>query len=198
MQRETNMAVYLAFLSGINVGAGNRIRMNDLWNVFQDLGFTDVQTYIQSGNIIFRSVMEDEQQIILQIEQAIQTTFGFRSTVVLRKAAEMSSIVSTVLQVSDRIAKADSSSSAFVFEYLHAALFREFPTAGTLDRLHDLKNGREAFVLVGRELFLFLPDGFHSSKLAAGVQKACLPVTIRSWKTISNLEQTVQNLPVIN
>ncbi|MEI8199542.1 MAG: DUF1697 domain-containing protein [Eubacteriales bacterium] len=192
------MAVYLAFLRGINVGSGNRIKMTDLWNVFQDIGFTDVQTYVQSGNVIFRSEMEDEQQIILLIEQAIQTAFGFRSTVVLRTAAEMSSIVSTVLQVSDKIAREDSSSSAFVFEYLHTALFRGIPSSGALDRLQDLKNGREAFILVGRELFLFLPDGFHSSKLAAGVQKAGLPVTIRSWKTISNLEQTVQNLPGTN
>lgn len=49
------MAVFLAFLRGINVGSNNRIRMADLRNVFQDLGFTDVQTYIQSGNVIFRS-----------------------------------------------------------------------------------------------------------------------------------------------
>jgi uncharacterized protein (DUF1697 family) len=54
------MAVFLAFLRGINVGSNNRIRMADLRNVFQDLGFTDVQTYIQSGNVIFRSAMEDE------------------------------------------------------------------------------------------------------------------------------------------
>ena len=192
------MAVFLAFLRGINVGANNRIKMTDLWNVFQEIGFTDVQTYIQSGNVIFRSVTDNEQQIILLIEQAIQTAFGFRSPIVLRTAAEMSAIVSAAHRISEKIAKEDATSSALVFEYLHTALFRETPAAGALDRLQDWKTGREAFVLAGRELYLFLPDGFHSSKLAAGVQKAGLPVTIRNWKTISNLEQTVQNLPAIN
>ena len=191
------MAVYLAFLRGINVGANNRIKMTDLWNVFQELGFTDVQTYIQSGNVIFRSVMVDEQQIILQIEQAIQTAFGFRSPVVLRTAAEMTAIVDSAHLISEKIAKEDATSSAFVFEYLHTALFREIPAAGALDRLQDWKTGREAFILAGRELYLFLPDGFHSSKLAAAVQKTGLPVTIRNWKTISNLEQTVLNLPAV-
>jgi len=189
------MAVFLAFLRGINVGSNNRIRMADLRNIFQDLGFTDVQTYIQSGNVIFRSAIEDGQQIILQLEQAIETAFGFRASVVLRTAAEIAAIVSEASKVSVKIAKDDSVSPANIFEFLHAALFREIPGAAELDWLRELKRGREDFITAGRDMFLFLPDGVHASKLAAGVSKSGLSATIRNWKTISNLEQTVRKLP---
>ncbi|HEX9024877.1 MAG TPA: DUF1697 domain-containing protein, partial [Clostridium sp.] len=77
------MTVYIALLRGINVGGKNIIKMNDLKRVFESIGLIEVQTYIQSGNVLFKS--SDEKEMLLnKIEREIKNVFGFSVTVILR------------------------------------------------------------------------------------------------------------------
>lgn len=84
---------YLALLRGINVGGKNLIKMADLKACFEAQGFQDVQTYIQSGNVIFRSAGSDRAFLTHQIEAALLETFDYKLPVVVRSAAELQAIV---------------------------------------------------------------------------------------------------------
>lgn len=74
---------YIALLRGINVGGNNIIKMVDLKSCFQSMGFTEVTTYIQSGNVIFKSSEEDKNILIEKIEQTLSGKFQYRSKIVL-------------------------------------------------------------------------------------------------------------------
>jgi len=187
------MAVYLAFLRGINVGAGNRIRMAALRKVFSDLGFTEVQTYIQSGNVIFCSPAADKQKIASQIEQAVLSSFGFQSPVIIRTVPEISAIVQEAARAAEEIAGDENTSSPAIFEYLHIAMYSGILPPGVMERLKAMKSGQEACILSGQQIFLYLPSGVHASKLAAGISRLGLPVTVRNWKTIHYLAQAVHD-----
>jgi uncharacterized protein (DUF1697 family) len=87
------MSQYLALLRGINVGGKNLIKMSDLAACFQGMGFANVRTYIQSGNVIFQAVETDQAQLARLIEGRLQELFLYQASVVLRSEAEMKEIV---------------------------------------------------------------------------------------------------------
>ena len=77
------MKTYIALLRGINVSGKNKILMADLKTMLQEMGFKDVQTYIQSGNVVFKTRETDSSEIELKIEDKIGTTFGFTIPVII-------------------------------------------------------------------------------------------------------------------
>jgi uncharacterized protein (DUF1697 family) len=185
------MAVYVAFLRGINVGARNRIKMDDLRKTFLALGFVDVQTYIQSGNVLFSTTPDDEPALHAKIEQAIAATFAIQTSVILRMPGELADIASHQPFPAEMIAEAEAAAG---FECLHVALFSQPPTLKEMDRLAGLKSDGETFHLVGRNLYLFLPHGVHASKLAGGLAKLSTPVSSRNWKTMAYLTQAAEKM----
>ena len=112
------MAAYIALLRGINVGGKNIIKMAELKQVFEAIGLCEVKTYIQSGNVLFRS-NEEEEPLRKRIENEIELTFGFPVSVVLRTAAEMERISFNCPFSEEEISEAESSSEA---ESLYVAL----------------------------------------------------------------------------
>lgn len=76
--------IFVALLRGINVGGNNRVEMVRLKTVFEELGFSKVKTYINSGNVIFESSSEDLGQMTSLLEEKIEKTFGFSVKVLLR------------------------------------------------------------------------------------------------------------------
>lgn len=89
------MIRYIAFLRGINVSGQKIIKMEVLRHAFTVAGFEDVKTYIQSGNILFTTVDQDSNQLIIKIEDLIEKTFGFRTDVILRKQADIETVVNS-------------------------------------------------------------------------------------------------------
>ena len=88
------MSTYIALLRGINVGGNNIIRMADLKNCLQNQGFDEVQTYIQSGNVILESELESMDAILSQIQSALQNTFDYRNPVILIQFSELNRVIS--------------------------------------------------------------------------------------------------------
>ncbi len=84
---------FVALLRGINVGGRNRVRMADLRACFVDAGFDDVRTYIQSGNVVFRSDEPDRQRLRQALEQTLARAFDYDATVELRDRAELQAVV---------------------------------------------------------------------------------------------------------
>ncbi len=84
---------HIALLRGINVGGNNIIKMVALKASFEAMGFTDVTTYIQSGNVIFSSRSSNKTQLTKMIERALTETFRYASQIVLLSAAELGRVV---------------------------------------------------------------------------------------------------------
>lgn len=84
---------YLALLRGINVGGANIIKMTDLKACFENIGCTDVATYIQSGNVIFRSEEKDVAKLVSEIERALSARFAYPARVVVLTHQQLTHVV---------------------------------------------------------------------------------------------------------
>src|SRR5688572_22484868 len=84
---------YIALLRGINVGGNNLIKMLDLRTSFANMGFTDVETYIQSGNVVFSSKQTNKTKLTALIEEALSDAFSYESRVVVVSGSEMERVV---------------------------------------------------------------------------------------------------------
>lgn len=89
------MERYIAFLRGINVSGQKIIKMETLRKVLDENGYSDVKTYIQSGNVLFSSQIQDTNLLILKIENLIEKSFGFHVEAVLRRYTEIESLVNS-------------------------------------------------------------------------------------------------------
>ncbi|MBK9040983.1 MAG: DUF1697 domain-containing protein [Bdellovibrionales bacterium] len=89
----SKLVTYVALLRGINVGGNNIIKMNDLKKCFEALNFSNVKTYIASGNVIFSANKIKNDVLIKTIEEALRKTFGYKAIIVLRTQAEIEATV---------------------------------------------------------------------------------------------------------
>src|SRR5882762_1096236 len=88
-----DMGVIISMLRGVNVGGHNKIKMEALRELYQSLKLRDAQTYVQSGNVIFRTDERDPTLLNKRIQNGIERKFGFRPDVILRMAAEMREVI---------------------------------------------------------------------------------------------------------
>ncbi|HSW87805.1 MAG TPA: DUF1697 domain-containing protein, partial [Candidatus Saccharimonadales bacterium] len=86
---------YAAFLRGINVGKVKQVKMAELKKAFESLGFQNVKTLLNSGNVIFETENKDEQKLTQQIEDALEITFGWRISTLLRPITELQALAAT-------------------------------------------------------------------------------------------------------
>ncbi len=88
--------VFVALLRGINVGGNSRVEMSRLKTLFESLGFTDVKTYINSGNVIFSSREQDQKKLCSQIEKAIEGEFGSAVPTIIKSADQLKVIAEAI------------------------------------------------------------------------------------------------------
>src|SRR5262245_50869029 len=86
------MAIYVALLRAVNVGGTGKLPMKDLVRLCTDLGFGNVRTYIQSGNVVFESRLA-EKTVRVRLEKVLTETLGKKVNVVVRTAAELQSVL---------------------------------------------------------------------------------------------------------
>jgi len=179
------MAVHAALLRGINVGGHNRIKMAELRAVMEALGLARVQTYIQSGNILFESD-EDEAALRPRIERQIETAFGLSIKVVLRTAGELRLIAANCPFSDEEIAAARAATDK---EVLYVSMLSDSPPADRIEKLKAFELGGDRFALNGRDLYLLFDQSIRNSKLSAQAEKLGVPSTVRNWKTIHKLAE---------
>lgn len=180
------MDVYVALLRGINVGGKNLIKMTDLAACFEDLGFSRVRTYIQSGNVIFAANETDKTGLAARLERALSETFQYAASLVLRSEAEMQSI----------IANAPEGFGAEPDVYRYDVLFLKEPlTAAEAMQFVSDKPGVDHTVSGDGVLY-------HARLIARASQSrlprlVSLPVyqsmTIRNWNTTTRLAALMQS-----
>jgi uncharacterized protein (DUF1697 family) len=174
------MPTYISMLRGINVGGHNPVKMYALRELFESLGFEQVQTYIQSGNVVFKAGKSSSLQLSKKIEERIAKEFGFRMPVVSRTSAEMGSVIE-----SNPLAKTKD----IDLTKLHVTFLSEAPDPAALKKLEPLAATPDAFRSCGSEIYLYCPNGYSNTKLTNNAIERILavPATTRNWNTVNKL-----------
>ncbi len=133
------MSVFVALFSGINVGGNRIVKMAELRAFFEELGFADVATYIQSGNVVFRVAAADAGALTANIEAAFESRWGFRSRIMVRDLGWLERLV----------ANNPYPEVAGDHTKLHASALEREPTAEEIARLAERCTGPESFEVKG-------------------------------------------------
>ncbi len=180
------MTAVIALLRGVNVGGHNKISMQALREICVSLKARNPQTYIQSGNVVFGTTEHNLARLARCIEDAIEKRFGFRPHVILRTCSEMREAVARN-PFARRPGLEPAKLAVFFLEETLAAEIR--------DQLLALKVGPEELRLVGRELYIYFPDGMGQSKLPAVLGRTMkVPATARNWNSVAKLLAMAENL----
>jgi uncharacterized protein (DUF1697 family) len=164
---------YVALLRGVNVGGKNKVSMAELRGLFESLGYEDVTTLIQSGNVVFAGGGGVKPR---QIEVAIAKDLGVDAAVVLRTAGELQSVVEA-----NPFTRVDRSK-------VHVGFMGDQPAAAVVANLDVDRFRPEEFVLHGRELYFHLPNGMGRAKLPPYLDRRLgVSTTIRTWTTVTKL-----------
>jgi uncharacterized protein (DUF1697 family) len=174
---------FVALLRGINVGGKNKIARTELRSSLTSLGLEDVATYIQSGNVVFRSP-RGANDLSTTIEHEIAGVFGIQPAVLLRTRTELEKIADNNPYVTG---KADLSK-------LHVVFLDRAPARSAAAKLDPERSPPDEFTLRGREIYLHLPNGSGRSKLTIDYFERRLGVraTARNWNTLHKLIELTQ------
>jgi len=175
---------YIAFFRGINVGGKNIVKMADLKQLFLSLGFLDVKTYIQSGNVIFSSA-ENEGSLVSLISKAFESQFGFNSVPIIRSGEELAKIINTHPFTAEEIDSAQNKTPDVEHEYVY--LSNKPINADKINKLFEGLVGEDKIYIEGRELYFLCAQGIRDSKLAAKLAKYQHPMTSRNFKTMNKI-----------
>lgn len=172
-------SVYIALLRGINVGGKNRLPMKELVAMFEDAGCGDVRTYIQSGNVIFRSAPALAEDIPSLIGDAMSSRFGFRVPIVTRTARELGEVACSNPFIEAGI-EADK---------LHVVFLADRPDVSRIAALDPNRSPGDEFAALGSEIYLHCPDGLARTKLTNSYFDSMLTTasTMRNWRTVVKL-----------
>jgi len=172
------MDAFIALYRGINVGGKNLVKMGSLRALHERLGHQEVKSYIQSGNIVFSSKGLAEA-LARKVAAEFEKEFGFAAKVMVVDAKRWGTIME-----GNPYAKLAAENPKLI----HAGICQGEPCAKTLKALLAKTGGSETFVIGKEIVYLHAPDGFGTSKFAAGMEKACgVPMTIRNWRTMETL-----------
>jgi uncharacterized protein (DUF1697 family) len=170
------MIKYVAFLRAVNVGK-RQIKMVELKELFESLGFENVKTFIASGNVIFESDEESKKLLVEKIEIEIKKRFGFHSEVVLRTSGELNEIINknpfstipldknTILYVGFLYGQMDSTS---------------------IQTIEKLNNDVDTFKVLDHEIYALRRKDKGESILNTNVLNKYIkiPMTMRNWNTV--------------
>lgn len=173
------MPLFAALLRGINVGANKRMKMEALRKVFVELGHVAVKTYLQSGNVVFRSAASDRGKLARGIEAGIEKAFGFHSDVILRSASELRQAIAS----NPFAGRPDLDAAKLLVIFLDGRL-----PAAEAKALRELDAAPDEIWPLASEIFIYYPDGMGRSKLDRSMGKVLKTNgTARNWRTTNAL-----------
>ncbi len=181
------MPVLISMLRGVNVGPHNRIKMDDLRDLFESLKLEDARTYVQSGNVLFRTKDKNSPQLAKKIQGAIGKKFGCRPEVILRTTEEMRRAIAA----SPFARRKDLDPSKLLVTFLAAE-----PPQEALAAIETLKSHPEEIHLKGREMYIYFPNGIGTSKLPWSQVEKHLKVTgtARNWNSVMKMLEIAEQM----
>lgn len=176
------MTTYIALLRGINVSGKNIIKMVELKQLFLDLGYHDVITYIQSGNVIFKSSIKEQLLLEDTIVSAISKHFGYDVNVLVLSKNELT----TIFNSNPFLAK----NPAIDISKLHVTLLNNEPDISKKHQIETLViSSDDEFIIHKNSVYLHCPNGQAKTKLTTNLfeKKLNSAATTRNWRTITKL-----------
>src|SRR6266705_2426468 len=174
-------------LRGINVTGQKIIKMDHLRELCRGMGFRNVETYVQSGNIVFRTSMSNPAVVSKRIGETVHHSFGFDTPVIVRTAEQMRDVIRN---------NPFSREKDIDLSKLHVTFLSETAQKDSLENLEALSPGPDRFYSAPREIYLYCPGGYGRTKLSNIAIERALSVraTTRNWKTTNTLFEMVSKL----
>lgn len=167
-------------MRGVNVLGNNKMPMKELAAELEKLGLTNVQTYIQSGNVVFQSPKKKASKLAIDIQAGIKSKFGFEPHVIVLDKAKFVS-----LAAANPFPKAENEMGG---KALHLFFLSSSPRKVDENGLNAIKRPSECWQIVDSVLYLHTPEGFHVSKIARKAEKILgVAATARNWRTVSQI-----------
>lgn len=172
---------YISLLRGINVSGQKSIKMADLKALYESLGFQDVLTYIQSGNVIFDSEIQDKSELKTMVEAAIREAYGFQVPVQVRTRPEIEEIIRDC-----PFGEVDLEKDG---RRVLVTFLASKPTQERVEEIQEVVEAPDRLLWREKEIYLYVPGGYGRSKLSNNFIEGKLRVdaTTRNWKTILRL-----------
>ena len=181
-----NMAAIVSLLRGVNLGPRNKINMNELRIVYETLGLEAPKTFINSGNVIFRSKEQNLSRLAKRIEEAIERKFGFHSEVILRTDLELRQII----RQNPFAKRRDIEPGKLLVMFLATNLPAEIQ-----EKVEKIESHPEEIRIGARELYIYFPDGQGRSKLTPVLGRILKNTgTGRNWNTVTKLLEMAEKL----
>ena len=172
---------HISLLRGINVSGQKKVKMVDLKALYESLGFNNVVTYIQSGNVIFDTDIKDHAALCRIIEKGIERKYKFHVPTIIRSSNELESAMKN-----NPFEKIDleKDGSKILITFMDVK-----PDKSKLNDLLDFVGESEKLIARGKELYLHCPDGHGKSKLSNTFieKKLGLVATTRNLKSVHKI-----------
>ncbi|MFD1773934.1 DUF1697 domain-containing protein [Paenibacillus rhizophilus] len=174
------MGKYIALIRGINVGGNKIVKMQDLKTMLQSLGFQNVKTYIQSGNVVFDGGETGEEALKESIEKGIRDTFGFDASVIIRTAEELEAAIANN---PFELAEPEE------FKRLYVSFLAGELTDEAMERLRPYEDGEDKLRVIGKEMYILYCTKVSDSPLFKVPLEKIMGVsaTSRNWNTVNKL-----------
>jgi len=174
------MQTYIALLRGINVSGQKKIKMAELRAHLADWGFSEVQTYIQSGNIIVKDAEKDLLKIAERIREGIQNVYGFDVPVMVLIPKDIDQVLAHNPFLPDHDPKR-----------LYVTFLGGTPSSMLLEQLAQKDYSPEAYALIHKHIYFFSPSGYGRAKMNNNFFEKKLKVnaTTRNWRTVNKLKE---------
>ena len=164
----------------------NSVKMTDLSVLYENQGFNDAETYIQSGNVIFCCEPDlPVSEISLKIEKAIHYRFNYNVPVMIRTIEEMEKLISANPFLAEENFEPSKMSVIFLYEK---------PSEAQIQKVINIDYPPDKFRIIGKDIFIYCPNGFGKTRLYTNFfeKKMGMTGTARNWKTITTLLQMAE------
>ncbi len=177
---------YISVLRGINVGGKRILPMKNLISEMEKAGFSDIRTYIQSGNVIFKSDLNDYEVISQEIEHLIKSKFGFDVPVITLSGKELHDII---------VNNPFLANGSYEIRELYVTLLNGQPAISDIEQFYMNNFGADSAVVIKKVVYLRIPGLSHQSKLTNNFieSKLKMKATTRNWKTILKISNMMLN-----
>ena len=179
------MTTFVSLFRGINVGGHQSVRMDALKELHESLGLLAVETYIQSGNVVFTSDDVDVTQIQKDIEDGFAQKFGFQVKVMVRNADEFNVMIGNNPFQNQPMKES---------KWVVAMFLATQPMSTALEDIQKTYTGPEELHIIGQEVYIYYPEGIGRSKLTNTFLEKKLKTTgtARNWNTVLRLQKMLQ------
>lgn len=174
-------------LRGINVGGQKPVRMEQLRESCAALGFRSIETYVQSGNIVFLDAERSPSNLSKSISEAILGDFGFRVPVLVKTAKEIGEVIMRNPFLKE---------TGIDPSKLHVTFLSEAASIDVLKNLERFPSKPDRFYVGRQEIYLYCPGGYGNTKLSNTAFEKALSIgaTTRNWKTVGSLFEMASKL----